>query len=123
MKLFYYLFLLISITSCSHENNVNRDQISPEYPGGDAEMINFIVNNFNYPEYSIENNEQGTIIVQFIISKDGKIKDTKIVQSISKLLDYEALRIINKMPKWKPGEQLGEKVEVRYTLPIYARIN
>ena len=96
--------------------------ISPEYPGGPGEMAVFIQENFEYPEMAREMGEQGTIWVEFVVYSDGKIKDVKVVKGVSESLDKEAKRIVNRMPKWKPGEQAGKKVNVRYTIPIKARL-
>lgn len=96
--------------------------ISPEYPGGPGEMAVFIQENFEYPEMAREMGEQGTIWVEFVVYSDGKIKDVKVVKGVSESLDREAKRIVNRMPKWKPGEQAGKKVNVRYTIPIKARL-
>jgi len=96
--------------------------ISPEYPGGPGEMATFIQENFEYPEMAREMGEQGTIWVEFVVYSDGKIKDVKIVKGVSESLDKEAKRIVKRMPRWKPGEQAGKKVNVRYTIPIKARL-
>jgi protein TonB len=96
--------------------------ISPEYPGGPGEMALFIQENFEYPEMAREMGEQGTIWIEFVVYSDGKIKDVKVVKGVSESLDREAKRIVRRMPKWKPGEQAGKKVNVRYTIPIKAKL-
>lgn len=96
--------------------------VSPEYPGGPGEMAVFIQENFEYPEMAREMGEQGTIWVEFVVYSDGNIKDVKVVKGVSESLDKEAKRIVKKMPNWKPGEQAGKKVNVRYTIPIKARL-
>jgi len=96
--------------------------ISPEYPGGPGEMALFIQENFEYPEMAREMGEQGTIWVEFVVYSNGDIRDVKVVKGVSESLDKEAKRIVKKMPNWKPGEQAGKKVNVRYTIPIKARL-
>jgi len=96
--------------------------ISPEYPGGPGEMAIFIQENFEYPEMAREMGEQGTIWVEFVVYSNGDIRDVKVVKGVSESLDKEAKRIVKKMPNWKPGEQAGKKVNVRYTIPIKARL-
>ena len=61
---------------------------------------------------------EGRVIVQFVVDKDGSVMDAKVVRSIDPLLDKEALRVINLMPKWKPGKNQGEAVRIRYTIPV-----
>ena len=96
--------------------------VSPEYPGGPGEMAVFIQNTFEYPEMAREMGEQGTIWVEFVVYSDGKIKDVRVVKGVSESLDKEAMRVVKRMPKWKPGEQAGKAVNVRYTIPIKARL-
>jgi len=96
--------------------------ISPEYPGGPGEMALFIQENFEYPEMAREMGEQGTIWIEFVVYSNGDIRDVKVVKGVSESLDKEAKRIVKKMPNWKPGEQAGKKVNVRYTIPIKARL-
>jgi protein TonB len=97
-------------------------EVSPEYPGGAGEMATFIQDNFEYPEIAREMGEQGTVWIEFVVYKDGSIKDTKVVKGVSKTIDAEALRVVKRMPKWKPGEQAGKSVNVRYTIPIKVRL-
>ena len=74
-----------------------------------------------YPTKAIENKIQGRVIVQFVVNKDGSISGAKVVRSVDPDLDKEALRVINSMPKWKPGMQKGEPVSVKFTVPIVFR--
>lgn len=77
--------------------------------------------NIKYPTKAIENKIQGRVIVQFVVNKDGSISGAKVVRSVDPDLDKEALRVINSMPKWKPGMQKGEPVSVKFTVPIVFR--
>lgn len=97
-------------------------EVNPEFPGGAAEMNKFIQETFEYPQLSVEMGEQGTVYVEFVVNKDGSIVSEKIVKSVSPAIDKEALRVVKKMPKWKPGEQAGKPVTVRFTIPIKARL-
>ena len=88
----------------------------PSFPGGQAALMKYIEENLNYP--SVCGHIEGRVVVQFTIGKDGTVKDPKIARGIDPELDKEALRLVRNMPKWKPGKQMGEAVEVRYTLPV-----
>jgi TonB family protein len=90
----------------------------PQFPGGEKEMMNFIKTNIKYPEKARKDNVEGTVIVDFVINREGNITDTKILRSTDKSLTKEALKIIHSMPKWAPGIQEGESVSVSYALPI-----
>jgi TonB family protein len=90
----------------------------PEFPGGTAELMKFLAQNIKYPVEAQQKGEQGRVIVQFVVGKDGKLSDIKIMRSISPALDAEAIRVVKAMPDWKPGTQRGQAVAVKYTIPI-----
>lgn len=94
----------------------------PEYPGGDSELFKFLSQNIKYPVAAQKAGIQGRVICQFIVEKDGTISNVKVVRSVDANLDAEAVRVINAMPNWQPGEQKGQKVNVEYTLPINFRL-
>lgn len=95
----------------------------PEFPGGTGELMKYLAMNMKYPKDAHDNKIQGRVIVNFIISKDGTIKDPKVVHSVYPSLDKEAIRVVQEMPKWKPGKQRGEAVNVRFTIPISFRLS
>ena len=90
----------------------------PDFPGGQKKLFKWLSANIKYPKEAQANKEQGRVIVRFIIDKDGKVTDAKVVRSISPSLNKEALRLIEAMPRWKPGEKNGQPVAVPFTLPI-----
>ena len=90
----------------------------PVFPAGEKKLYEFLSKNLRYPEMAKENAIQGKVYVQFVVWKDGSIKDVKIVKGIHKTLDKEAFRVVNKMPKWRPGKQLGKVVNTKFTIPI-----
>ena len=94
----------------------------PQYPGGPQALFNYISENIRYPKEAKDNNEQGRVIITFVVKKDGSIDDAKVVKSVSSSLDTEALRVLNAMPNWTPGRQNGEAVNVKYTIPITFRL-
>ena len=95
----------------------------PEFIGGIEKLYEYLGNNINYPEQAKDFSIQGKVFVQFVVWKDGSIKDVKVIKGTHKLLDKEALRVINNMPNWKPGKQRGKNVNARFTLPIKFRIS
>ncbi|MBR5062130.1 MAG: energy transducer TonB [Prevotella sp.] len=95
----------------------------PEFPGGMDEMMKYLSMNVRYPEAAKKAGLQGRVVVQFIVEADGSISNAKVVRSVSEELDAEAVRVIEKMPKWKPGMQNGKAVRVRYSIPIAFRLN
>ena len=75
-----------------------------------------------YPREAVENGIQGTVMVEFIIGADGKVRDARVVRSVSELLDAEALKVVSASPKWKPGKVKGVKVPCSMTLPVEFRL-
>lgn len=94
----------------------------PSFPGGDAECMRFLNKNIKYPTIAQENGIQGRVILQFVVNKDGSIVDVVVVRSVDPYLDKEAVRVVNMMPKWKPGKQRGKPVRVKFTLPVTFRL-
>ena len=119
--------LLVSNISCISSGN--KEEIHqvveemPEFPGGMQQCMYFLSTNIKYPEEAIQKNIEGRVIVQMVIKKDGSIADAKVVRHVDPLLDAEALRVVNLMPKWKPGKVKGEAVNVKYTLPVWFRLS
>ena len=95
----------------------------PEFPGGQQALFKYLGENVKYPVVAQENGIQGRVICQFVVNKDGSIVDVVVVRSSGEpSLDKEALRVINSMPKWKPGKQRGKPVRVKYTVPVNFRL-
>ena len=92
--------------------------VMPEFPGGMKELLKFLQDNLKYPENAMKNNVQGRVIVQFVVEKDGTLTEFKVARSVDPDLDAEALRVLQTMPKWKPGMQRGKIVRVKFTVPV-----
>jgi TonB family protein len=92
----------------------------PSFKGGEAAMMKFIRKNINYPELERNAGISGTCYITFVVEKDGKITNARILRGVPNGpgCDKEALRVVNKMPKWKPGMQNGKPVRVQFNLPI-----
>lgn len=90
----------------------------PQFPGGMPALLSFISKSVKYPKLAQEVGTQGKVFVRFVVNTDGTIADAYIVRSVDKLLDAEALRVVQHMPKWKPGFQNGKPVRVNFTIPI-----
>jgi len=141
MKKVFYLFIMVAACmACAKSNSVQNagsaaqeqtkvevdsvyDQVEiiPEFPGGMAELMNYLQNNIQYPALAQERQWEGRTICQFIIEEDGSIKEAKVLHSSGyQLLDVEALRVILSMPDWTPGRLTadGDSVRVKFCLPI-----
>ncbi|MDR1221532.1 MAG: energy transducer TonB [Tannerella sp.] len=94
----------------------------PEFPGGDAALLKWIGDNMIYPTIAAENGVQGRVACTFTVNTDGSVTDVQIVRPVDPNLDKEALRVLAKLPKFKPGEQRGKPVRVRYSVPVRFRL-
>lgn len=95
----------------------------PEFPdGGMPGLMKYLSANIRYPEAAHKAGTQGRVTVQFVVGKDGSIGNVSILRGVDPALDAEAIRVISGMPKWKPGTQKGEPVNVKYTVPVMFRL-
>lgn len=93
----------------------------PEFPGGEQALYTYIAS-VPYPAMARENEIQGVVYVEFVINKDGKVSDAKILKDIGGGCGEAALKHIMKMPPWKPGKQGGRAVPVRHTVKVNFRL-
>ncbi len=94
----------------------------PQFPGGKVALNKWIANKVRYPMSASQNNVQGRVFVNFTVSRDGTIKNVKVTRGVDSALDKEAIRVVQAMPKWIPGEQRGRPVNVSFTVPINFRL-
>ena len=90
----------------------------PEFPGGQEGLVNYLVENLNYPEKAKAEKITGKVYVSFVVEKDGSISNVKVLRDIGYGCGEEAVRVVKAMPRWKPGMQRGKNVRVQYTLPL-----
>jgi len=95
----------------------------PEFPGGEPALREFIAKNIKYPPLAQENDISGKVYVRFVVTKTGAVGEVQVVRSVDKLLDDEAVRVVETLPNFKPGQQRGKAVSVWYTVPIYFQLN
>ena len=109
-------------------SNIREEQIfqvveeMPEFPGGMAACMKWISDNIQYPQEAKDKKEEGRVIVQFIVERDGSLTEIKVARSVSPTIDAEAVRVVGTMPKWKPGKQRGKEVRTKYSLPVSFRL-
>lgn len=94
----------------------------PTFPGGDGELMATLMKSIKYPVIAQENGIQGKVILGFVVTKTGAISDVTVLRSLDPSCDKEAIRVVKLLPKWIPGKQNGENVNVRYTLPVVFKL-
>lgn len=95
----------------------------PEFKGGYEAMMAFIKQNMQYPPNARRMRIEGTVHVSFVVRKTGEISDVKVLRGIMTECDKEAVRVVQLMPSWVPGQQNGRNVHVRFILPLKFRLN
>lgn len=94
----------------------------PIFPGGEQAMMKFLVDHLKYPEFERDNCIQGTVIVQFIVEKDGSVSNVQVIKGISSGLNDESVRVVKNFPKWEPARQKRNPVRIVMNLPIKFKI-
>lgn len=89
-----------------------------EFPGGKEALRKWLAKNLTYPQVAIDNNITGKVMVKFVVSKTGEVKDAKVIREVDPSLDEEAKRVVLSMPKWTPAEQHNKPCNSYYTLPV-----
>ena len=115
----------VTIPADAKKSNVIYEvcEKQPQFPGGTVALMKHLRENIKYPDEARKDTIQGRAYVQFVVNTDGSICDVKVAKSAgNESLDKEAMRAVTSMPKWEPGTQGGEKVRVRFTLPITFRL-
>lgn len=119
---------MVTATDVSSKSREMNEQVftvvekMPSFPGGDEELLKYIATNIKYPKESQDNGEQGRVICSFIVGRDGSVNNPEVLRGVTPLLNEEAVRVINTMPRWNPGMQRGKAVAVKYTVPVTFRL-
>jgi TonB family protein len=100
------------------QDEIRNPEVMPQFPGGETALKKYIDNSIVYPKRALEKGIIGTVYVEFVISKSGKVRDAKIARGVDPDLNKEALRVVNTLPLWKPGRKNGKPVDVTYTVPV-----
>lgn len=96
----------------------------PSFQGGDLNTFrNWVQQNVKFPQIALENGIQGRVVLSFVIEKDGRLTNIQVLQTPDRSLSEEAIRVLNKSPKWSPGKQRNQVVRVKYTLPVDFRVH
>ena len=95
----------------------------PSFVGGSSALMAWLAVNAKYPVEAQKNGISGRVIVSFIIERDGSVSHVEVTRAVDPILDKEAVRVVELMPKWNPGKQDGQPVRVKYSVPILFRMS
>jgi protein TonB len=110
------------VVEVKKEEIFTRVEQMPQFGSGEKELLEYLAKHIKYPAIARENGIQGTVVIQFVVDKDGRVTEPVVVREVGGGCDEEALRVIKNMPRWIPGKQQGKAVKVRYTLPVRFRL-
>lgn len=113
----------IKTKKVENDSIYNIVEVMPEFPGGMDQMANYLSENIKYPEEAKDKGISGRVFISFVIEKDGSVSSAKVMRGVGGGCDEEALRVVNAMPKWKPGLMKGKPVRVSYMLPINFKLD
>jgi protein TonB len=110
----------VAAQSSANENDPIYESVDvkPEFPGGIPELMKYLTTHLKYPTKAQKKGIQGRVLCTFIVEKDGRVNDVRVVKSVDPDLDKEAMRVVKHMPKWKPGLKDGKPVRTKFTLPV-----
>ena len=95
----------------------------PGFPGGEEALMKYISDHVEYPAMAVERGIEGRVTVRFVVDKDGYVRDVTVIRGVHELLDREAVRVIQSLPRWNPGKQNGVAVAVYYNVPVNFTLN
>jgi protein TonB len=107
-----------SVVTENVKSTESSKMLAPAFKGGNEALAEFMGVNLKYPELAKRQGVEGTVILAYTITKNGEIKDIKVVQSVNKELDNEAVRLAKTMPQWTPAMQDGKARDIKYQLPV-----
>ena len=141
MKKFFVLMLItLSVSLANAQQSVSKVSVADEdvvyslyeeedgsqkeahFPGGEKSLMKFIAKNYVIPQSAADRNISGSVVVGFVVEKNGEITNVEVVKKVSQELDDEAVRVVMKMPKWNPGTVEGEPVRSYCRLPINIQV-
>ena len=124
-KLFLIMFFMafVSVNAYSQSDDSDNSVYAmvderAQFPGGQNEMLKYLQENLQYPEAAKANNVHGRVFVKFVVERDGSLSDIQIFRGLGSGCDEEAIRLIQSMPKWKPGKNKGKEVRTSMTVPV-----
>jgi TonB family protein len=94
----------------------------PSFEGGETKLMQYISNNVKYPQAAYEKGVSGRVVIRFVVDENGKVNNAEVLRGFDPDCEKEAIRVVQSMPDWIPGELKGKKVPVYYTLPIVFRL-
>ena len=111
--------LLAGTNGMGNEEPFFEVEVMPTFRGGDfSKFRDWVGKRTNYPEAAIKKKIRGTVLLTFVVEKDGTVTNVTVVKGVDPILDNEAVKAVSESPKWSPGLQRGQPVRVRFVIPL-----
>lgn len=107
----------------AEETPILKVQKKAEFPGGKKKLMEYLSKNLSYPQIAMDEGIEGVVLVKFVVSSKGVVKDVKVTRSVDPVLDQEAVRVVSSMPNWTPAEHNNKNVASYYQLPVNFTLN
>ena len=125
--LFTYFLILFVIAAKAQIIDTTKQiftavEMEPSFPGGIDRFYRYLQANIRYPDSAVKNRSEGKVFVGFVVEKDGSLTDAKVLRGVRPDIDAEAIRVVNKSPKWIPGIQNGRPVRVQYNIALIFKL-
>jgi TonB family protein len=117
---------LLPVMGCGQAaSNTKREYVEemPEYPGGFKAIVQFLAENIRYPADALRNDITGKVYVRFVVDTTGQVVDPVVMRGIGSGCDFEAVRVIKRLARFKPGKQNGKAVGVYFNVPVAYKIS
>ena len=122
--------LICSLNSAADDCDVvqeleicEKPDMMPAFRDGVTGLMMYLSENIHYPKAAVKQKIEGRVLVGFVVTETGKIKEVKVVKGVHSLLDQEAVRVTEAMPDWIPGKYKGKSVNVRYSIPVAFKLH
>lgn len=116
------IVMLLIFNGCQKEKVCLRPEKAPEFIGGNEALLQYLMAETKYPQLAKESKIEGKVFIQFVVEKNGEITEAKVLRGIGYGCDEEALRVVNGMSKFKPGEDKGKIVRASMVLPFQFKL-
>lgn len=109
-----------SVAVANDTNIYSFAEVMPRYLGGGTAFSDYLAQNIKYPSVEKKAGKQGTVYVQFVVEKDGRVSNVKLMKGVPDApgLGREAIRVVSESPDWNPALMNGKPVRCRMTIPI-----
>lgn len=110
--------LKLAFTATDVDTVYTQTDSFAEFPGGENELFAYLGRSVRYPMAAADAGISGTAYLSFVIERDGRVNEVKVIRGVHHTIDNESLRVVQGMPVWQPATYRGKTVRSRFNLPV-----